>query len=380
MANASRCLYKIIYKDRLTHVLIVWGNGESVPTIGQLAVCQVQSLLEAYAEKNDKNAFMQKLLLGTYGEIEAFNRAKVPTIGQLAVCQVQSLLEAYAEKNDKNAFMQKLLLGTYGEIEAFNRAKKMHISSTARRAVFLVETRQPRNEHALATIRNIFSARTRDFITSIDDSPRNEHALATIRNIFSARTRDFITSIDDSGIIVIRELSSTESGEDLEEIAFLLVDMLGAEAMTQAWVSYSNTADDLMSLSNAYKEAKTAMEIGKIFYSEKQVFSYRKLGIGRLIYQLPVPVCEMFIQEIFGSESLDSLDNETLTIIRTFFENNLNLAETSRQLYVHRNTLVYRFEKIQKKFGLDLRTFEDAMTFKLAMLVSGYVKSSQYKF
>lgn len=304
MANTSRCLYKIIYKDRLTHVLIVWGSGESVPTIGQLAVCQVQSLLEAYAEKNDKNTFMQKLLLGTYGEIEAFNRAN-----------------------------------------------KMHISSTARRAVFLVETRQP----------------------------RNEHALATIRNIFSARTRDFITSIDDSGIIVIRELSSTESGEDLEEIAFLLVDMLGAEAMTQAWVSYSNTADDLMSLSNAYKEAKTAMEIGKIFYSEKQVFSYRKLGIGRLIYQLPVPVCEMFIQEIFGSESLDSLDNETLTIIRTFFENNLNLAETSRQLYVHRNTLVYRFEKIQKKFGLDLRTFEDAMTFKLAMLVSGYVKSSQYK-
>lgn len=301
-ANASLCLYKIIYKEKLTHLLIVWGSGEAVSTIGQLAVCQVQSLLEAYAEKNDKNTFMQKLLLGTYGKTEAFNRAK-----------------------------------------------KMHISSTARRAVFLVETRQP----------------------------KDEHALATIRNIFSARTRDFITSIDDSGIIVIRELSSTESGEDLEEIAFLLVDMLGTEAMTQAWVSYSNTADDLMSLSNAYKEAKTAMEIGKIFYSEKQVFSYRKLGIGRLIYQLPVPVCEMFIQEIFGSESFDSLDNETLTIIRTFFENNLNLAETSRQLYVHRNTLVYRFEKIQKKFGLDLRTFEDALTFKLAMLVSGYVKYNQ---
>lgn len=298
MANASRCLYKVMYKEKFAYLLIVWGSGESVPTIGQLAVCQVQSLLEAYAEKNDKNTFMQKLLLGTYGDVEAFNRAK-----------------------------------------------KLHISSTARRAVFLVETRQQ----------------------------RDEHALATIRNIFSARTRDFITSVDDAGIIVIRELSSTESGEDLEEIAHMLVDMLGAEAMTQAWVSYSNTADDLLQLSNAYKEAKTAMEIGKIFYSEKNVFSYRKLGIGRLIYQLPVSVCEMFIQEIFGEESLESIDSETLTIIRTFFENNLNLSETSRQLYVHRNTLVYRFEKIQKKIGLDLRTFEDALAFKLAMLVNGYM-------
>ena len=296
MANTSRCLCKVMYKEKPVYILVVWGSGESVSTISQLAVCQVQSLLEAYAEKNDKNVFMQKLLLGTYGEVEAFNRAK-----------------------------------------------KLHISSTARRAVFLVETRRQ----------------------------RDEHALATIRNIFSARTRDFITSVDDSGIIVIRELSSTETDEDLEDIAHMLVDMLGAEAMTQAWVSYSNTADDLLQLSNAYKEARTAME--KIFYSERNVFSYRKLGIGRLIYQLPVSVCEMFIQEVFGDESLDSIDSETLAIIRTFFENNLNLSETSRQLYVHRNTLVYRFEKIQKKFGLDLRTFEDALTFKLAMLVSGYV-------
>ena len=243
--------------------------------------------------------------------------------------------------------MQKLLLGNYTEVEAFNRARKLHISTTARRAVFLVATRQS----------------------------QDEHALATIKNIFSARTHDFITAIDDSGIIIIRELSSAETYEDLEDTAHMLVDMLGAEAMTQAWVACSNTADDLRELSNAYKEARTALEIGKIFYAERAVFEYRTLGIGRLIYQLPVSICEMFIEEIFGDESLDSIDGETLAIIRTFFENNLNLSETSRQLYVHRNTLVYRFEKIQKKFGLDLRTFEDAMTFKLAMLVVGYLKS-----
>lgn len=298
-ANASCCLYKVMDRDELLYILIVWGSGESTSTIGELAVCQIRSLIEAYSEKNDKNAFMQKLLLGSYSEVEAFNRAK-----------------------------------------------KLHISSSCQRAVFLVETRQA----------------------------GDEHALTMIRNIFSARTHDFITSVDDKGIIIVRELVSTETYENLEATAHMLVDMLGAEAMTQAWVAYSNVANGLRDLANAYKEARMALEIGKIFYSERNVFGYRKLGIGRLIYQLPEKVCEMFIEEIFDGESLDAIDGETLNIIRTFFENNLNLSETSRQLYVHRNTLVYRFEKIQKRFGLDLRSFEDALTFKIAMLVSGYLR------
>ena len=206
---------------------------------------------------------------------------------------------------------------------------------------------------------------------------KDENALATIRNIFSARTRDFITALDDSGIIVVRELQSTESYEELNGIACMLVDMLNTEAMTSAWVSYSNVADDIMQLSDAYKEARTALEVGKIFYADKNVFGYNRLGIGRLIYQLPTQVCDMFVGEIFGEESLDSIDDETLNIIRTFFENNLNLSETSRQLYVHRNTLVYRFEKLQKRFGLDIRTFEDALAFKLAMMVSDYITYSR---
>lgn len=299
VANSSYCLFKIREKDELLYILIVWGSGENISTIGELAVCQIRSLVEAYSEKNDKNAFMQKLLLGSYSEVEAFNRAK-----------------------------------------------KLHISSSCQRAVFLVETRQA----------------------------GDEHALTMIRNIFSARTHDFITSVDDKGIIIVRELVSTETYENLDSTAHMLVDMLGAEAMTQAWVSYSNVADGLQDLANAYKEARTALEVGKIFYSERNVFGYRNLGIGRLIYQLPEEICEMFIEEIFNGESLDAIDGETLNIIRTFFENNLNLSETSRQLYVHRNTLVYRFEKIQKKFGLDLRSFEDALTFKIAMLVSGYLR------
>lgn len=302
ISNTSCSMFKVTYNQECTYILIVWGSKETIATIGELAVCQIESLLEAYAEKSDKNTFMQNLLLGKYSEVDAFNRAK-----------------------------------------------KLHISTSAKRAVFLVETKQS----------------------------KDENALATIRNIFSSRTKDFITAIDDKGIIIIRELSSTEDYSSLKNIAFMLVDMLNTEAMTYAWVSYSSIADDIKDLSNAYKEARTALEIGKIFYAEKNVFSYNRLGIGRLIYQLPVNVCEMFIDEIFGEETLDSIDEETLITIRTFYENNLNLSETSRQLYVHRNTLVYRFEKLQKKFGLDIRTFEDALTFKLAMMVVDYIKYSK---
>ena len=266
------------------------------------------------------NAPQSNMLLIVWGSGE-----QASTIGELAVCQVESLLTAYTEKTDKNSFMQNLLLNRYSQVEAFNKAARLHITPTARRAVFLVETKQH----------------------------KDENALATIRNIFSARTRDFITALDDSGIIVVRELQNTESYEELDGIACMLVDMLNTEAMTSAWVSYSNVADDIMELSDAYKEARTALEVGKIFYADKNVFGYNRLGIGRLIYQLPTQVCNMFVGEIFGEESLESIDDETLNIIRTFFENNLNLSETSRQLYVHRNTLVYRFEKLQKRFSMD---------------------------
>ena len=301
ISNRSCSLYKLNNIPQSNMLLIVWGSGE-----------------------------------------------QASTIGELAVCQVESILTAYTEKTDKNSFMQNLLLDRYSQVEAFNKAARLHITPSARRAVFLVETKQH----------------------------KDENALATIRNIFSARTRDFITALDDSGIIVVRELQSTESYEELDGIACMLVDMLNTEAMTSAWVSYSNVADDIMELSDAYKEARTALEVGKIFYADKNVFGYNRLGIGRLIYQLPTQVCNMFVGEIFGEESLESIDDETLNIIRTFFENNLNLSETSRQLYVHRNTLVYRFEKLQKRFGLDIRTFEDALAFKLAMMVSDYITYS----
>ena len=302
LAHSSLHLFKIYSGETLTYLLIVWGGGTSAHTIGELAVCQISSLIEAHREKTDKNIFMQNLLLGNYSQMDAFNRAK-----------------------------------------------KLHISTTSRRAVFLIETKQA----------------------------QGEEVITMVKNIFSARTKDFITSVNDQNVILVRELQATDTQKTLHDTARMLVDMLNTEAMTKAWVSYSNPVASLDQLTKAYKEASTALEVGKIFYSEKNTFGYNQLGIGRLIYQLPIPICEIFIKEIFKEESLDSLDEETLVTIKTFFENNLNLSETSRQLYVHRNTLVYRFEKLEKKFGLDIRTFEDALTFKLAMLVCDFIKSQK---
>ena len=164
------------------------------------------------------------------------------------------------------------------------------------------------------------------------------------------------------------------SPESLELIANTIVDMMNSEAMLKVRVSYGTVVQELREVSNSYKEAKMAMDVGRIFYAEKNVIAYSTLGIGRLIYQLPVNLCRIFIEEIFGGNQVYDLDEETLTTINKFFENNLNVSETSRQLFIHRNTLVYRIEKLQKATGLDIRTFEDAMTFKIAMMVVNYMK------
>jgi carbohydrate diacid regulator len=154
----------------------------------------------------------------------------------------------------------------------------------------------------------------------------------------------------------------------------MLRDMLNSEAMLNVRIAYGTIVNEIRQVSRSYKEAKMALDVGKIFYAEKSIVAYNTLGIGRLIYQLPIPLCQMFIKEVFTDKMPDSFDEETLTTINKFFENNLNVSETARQLYIHRNTLVYRLEKLQKSTGLDIRVFDDALTFKIAMMVVSYMK------
>ena len=192
--------------------------------------------------------------------------------------------------------------------------------------------------------------------------------------MFSPQTGDYVTAVDESSLILIKSVESTTTPEILHELAETIVAMMNAEALLDVKVAYGTVVQELKDVSKSYKEAKMALDVGKIFYAEKKVIAYSTLGIGRLIYQLPVNLCKIFIEEIFGDNVPMDLDEETLNTLNKFFENNLNVSETSRQLFVHRNTLVYRIEKIQKSTGLDLRSFDDALTFKIALMVVNYMK------
>ena len=267
-------------------------------------------------------------------------------IGKIASFQIQNLLVAYKERYDKDNFIKNLLLDNLLLVDIYNRAKKLHIDTEARRVVYIIETK---NE-------------------------KDANALETVRSLFSGKTKDFITAVDEKNIILVKEVKQSESYEDLNKTAKVILDMLNTEAMTKVHVAYGTVVNEIKDVSRSYKEAKMALDVGKIFYSERNVVAYNNLGIGRLIYQLPLPLCKMFIKEIFEGKSPDDFDDETLATINKFFENNLNVSETSRQLYIHRNTLVYRLDKLQKSTNLDLRVFEDAITFKIALMVVKYMK------
>lgn len=267
-------------------------------------------------------------------------------IGKIAAFQIQNLLVAYKERFDKDNFIKNLLLDNLLLVDIYNRAKKLHIETDVRRIVFIIETKHE----------------------------KDNGALETVRTLFATKTKDFITAVDEKNIIIVKEVKPNESYKELEQTAYVVLDTLNTEAMSKVHIAYGTIVNSIKEVSRSYKEAKMALDVGKIFYSDRNVVAYSNLGIGRLIYQLPIPLCKMFIKEIFGGKSPDDFDEETLSTINKFFENSLNVSETSRQLYIHRNTLVYRLDKLQKSTGLDLRKFDDAITFKIALMVVKYMK------
>ena len=273
-------------------------------------------------------------------------------VGKIGVSQLQGLIQAYKEKFDRNNFFQNLLLDNMLLIDVYNRARKLKIEVNAPRVIVLVET---------------------------GDTADNM-ASELLGGMFGNHMGDFVTAVDENSVILIKTLSKGQSYDEVHRIATTIVDMMNTEAMLNVRVAYGAIVDELKDLSKSYKEAKMALEVGKIFYAEKRVNAYNTLGIGRLIYQLPESLCRLFIDEIFGDNEVpDDLDEETLNTINKFFENNLNVSETSRQLFVHRNTLVYRIEKLEKSSGLDVRKFDDALTFKIAMMVISYMKYLEKK-
>ena len=267
-------------------------------------------------------------------------------IGKMASFQIQNLLIAYKEHFDKDNFIKNLLLDNLLLVDVYNRAKRLHIATDVRRVVYILESEQSKDYSTLEALKNLF---------------------ATTKN-------DFITAVDEKNIIIIKELADDQDADAMNEIAHSIVETLEAGNHGVFHVAYGSAVTEIKEVSRSYKEARMALDVGKIFFEEDNIIAYSQLGIGRLIYQLPIPLCKMFIKEIFTDKSPDDFEEETLSTINKFFENSLNVSETSRQLYIHRNTLVYRLDKLMKSTGLDLRIFDDAITFKIALMVVKYMK------
>jgi carbohydrate diacid regulator len=254
----------------------------------------------------------------------------------------------YEEKHNKAAFVKNIISDNFLPGDVYVRAKELHFATEVNRTVLLV----------------------RQY-----DHPEMA-AVEIIQNLFPDRQHDFVLSVSEMDIVVIKELTTnSEDSSEAVEIAKLIEKTLSEQLQIKCIIGVSTPARHLRELADRYKETQVAIDVGRVFNSDKSIMSYDNLGLGRIIYQLPTTLCEMYLQEVFKKNPIESLDEDTLETINKFFENNLNVSETSRKLYVHRNTLVYRLEKIKKLTGLDLREFDHAIVFKVAMMVKQYLDS-----
>jgi len=274
---------------------------------------------------------------------------KYAAILSVALANIKNL---YDEKYDKSSFIKNIILDNILPSDIYIKSKELHFNNDVVRVVLLIK-----------------------FFGKNDIVPYD-----IIQNLFPDKNKDYVISVGENDIVLVKEMKPGYDPKEIERIAKSIADTVSSEFYTKVNIGIGTAVDNIKDLARSYKEAQVALEVGKVFDTEKNIVSYENLGIGRLIYQLPTTLCEMFLQEVFKRGSLESLDKETLQTIQCFFENNLNVSETSRKLFVHRNTLVYRLEKIRKLTGLDLREFEHAITFKVALMVKKYLSSKPVKF
>ena len=273
-------------------------------------------------------------------------------MSKLLAVSLGNIKGLYDEKYDKGSFIKNIILDNILPSDIYIKSKELHFNTEELRIVFLIK-----------------------FFGKTDMMP-----FEMLQNMFPDKSKDYVISVGEHDVVLVKEVKHDADVKDVEKIATNISDTLTSEFYTKVNIGISTVVDNLKDLARAYKEAQVALDVGKVFETEKNIVSYENLGIGRLIYQLPTTLCDMFLQEVFKKGSLESLDRETLMTIQCFFENNLNVSETSRKLFVHRNTLVYRLEKIRKITGLDLREFEHAITFKVALMVKKYLASKPAKF
>ncbi|MBE7033340.1 MAG: PucR family transcriptional regulator [Ruminococcaceae bacterium] len=266
---------------------------------------------------------------------------------EMLATYVGGMRQIHNDKYDKANFIKNMLADSILPGDIFMRSKELHLSLDVDRAVFALQY----------------------------DDIRGVDVFDIISGIVPGNGKDFVIDLDNNMIAIVKEVKLGISPEELESVASQIVNTVTSEAMVNIHLGIGTVASNIKDIAKSYKEARIALEVGKVFDSDKYIMNYENLGIARLIYQLPTTLCELFLSEVFKKDSIDSLDQETLYTIQKFFENNLNVSETSRQLYVHRNTLVYRLDKVKKITGLDLRLFDHAIVFKVALMVKKYLVS-----
>lgn len=318
-----------------------------------------QSAVETIAHGNgervtfDGKTFKPLAGFGNKFDYAAFITGDDEQAGMLCAMATVSLNGAktyYEERHDKATFVKSIISDNILIGDLYTQAKELHFVSEIPRVAFLIRVMEP-----------IESAESGLF--------------DCVQGMFPERTVDFVLSISEADVAVIKQLPSIVEGKELLKMAQIIADDIEKELNVTVVIGIGTVVTHVRDLARSYKEAGIAIDVGKVFDTEKMLINYENLGIGRIIYQLPTVLCQMFLQEVFKKDPIDALDQETLLTINKFFENNLNVSETARKLFVHRNTLVYRLEKIKKLTGLDLREFDDAITFQVALMVNRYLIS-----
>ena len=341
--------------DRVIGVIDMEGNViacTDLPSIGE----RMPHVLTALSSERDAAIVVDgrtfKSLVGWsvqfgYAVFVQGEDQEAKLICNLAAVALNGVKSYYEEKYDKATFIKNIITDNIMLGDIYIRAKELHMASEVLRAVFLVRPIEPID-------------------VSLTDA---------VQALFPDRQNDYVISLNENDVVLVKQVPEGTSTKDLVKIAQQIKDGVDAELKQKIMIGIGTVTDHIRDLGRIYKEAQMAIEVGKVFETERTIINYDNLGIGRLIYQLPVTLCEMFLQEVFKKNPIDALDKETLFTIHKFFENNLNVSETARKLFVHRNTLVYRLEKIKKLTGLDLREFDDAITFKVALMVKKYLTS-----
>ena len=313
----------------------------------ELAYTSDAVTVEGYTYRPIGTAAKWEYIVFVEGEDDTAER-----LADILSISLSTIKNLYDEKYDRNSFIKNIILDNILPSDIYIKGKELRFNTEEVRVVFLIK-----------------------FLSRTEVLPFN-----MVQQIFPDKNKDYVISISEQDIVVVKEIKGGTDIREIEKLARSIADTLGTEFYAKVAIGIGTAVDNIKDLARSYKEAQTAIEVGKVFDTEKTVISYENLGIGRLIYQLPTTLCEMFLQEVFKYGSLESLDHETLMTIQCFFENNLNVSETSRKLFVHRNTLVYRLEKIRKLTGLDLREFDNAITLKVALMVKRYLTTKPVKF